>query len=487
MPLVFYILRSKAHFSYHASTIDTLLRRGATVRIFFDRRHEYRGVSDPSAFERWIAGRPEVGCSYFPSRTDALRKPLMFFRELRSYGNYCTRPDEFEFYKNRWSHYLKLPQAARRLLVSGPGRKAAGSAAVKNLTTRIERLAPAASNIKKWLRDEKPDVIVASPVNQRYGNEIEVVKAARAVGIKTVIPVLSWDNTSTKGLFHIEPDLLFAWNDGHKDEAMRYHDIGADRIHITGAPFFDRWFDIEQRPEARSSFCEKVGLGAGRPFILYLGSSANIAKDETWFVRELKAALSAHADQRVRELQILFRPHPANWQHGLSLLREGMAVWPRQGTLPDSEATFGDFMNCLHHATCIVGINTSGMLDAVIYGKPVVTPIIERYQNTQNNTQHFRRMRDSEAMYIANNVAGVADWVATINGGQDPLSAKRRAFVKRFIWPRGKKGGEAQADDILALIAVAASDSDSAPNGGAAKFSTPHCVLNQSQRLVDVD
>jgi hypothetical protein len=210
-----------------------------------------------------------------------------------------------------------------------------------------------------------------------------------------------------------------------------------------------------------------VGLRAGRPFILYLGSSANIAKDETWFVRELNAALTAHRDPRVREMQILFRPHPANWQPGQSLPQTEFAVWPRRGALPDSEETFSDFLNCLHHSACVVGINTSGMLDAIIYGKPVVSPIIDRYQQTQDLTQHFQHIRNAGALYLANGAVAVADRIAEIMAGHDPAAENRQAFVKRFIWPRDKSGGDAQADEIAALIAGVRHESSEHASDGA--------------------
>src|SRR5262249_11549448 len=157
-----------------------------------------------------------------------------------------------------------------------------------------------------------------------------------------------------------------------------------------------------------------IGLDPARPYVIYLGSSANIAKNETWFVRELKNALANSTDPGLRDTQVLFRPHPANWEIGLPLLNEGIAMWPRQGTLPDSDDSFADFRDCLAHAQSVIGINTSGMLDAIIYGKATISPQLETYQFTQSKAQHFTWLRDHDTMYLVADAAEAAARIADI-------------------------------------------------------------------------
>src|SRR5688572_13049811 len=146
----------------------------------------------------------------------------------------------------------------------------------------------------------------------RESEEIEYIKAARAVGIPSVVGVLSWDNLTTKGLFHVLPDLVLVWNRTQQEEAVRIHGIPAERAVITGSPFFDKWFDAERLLMDRDAFCRRVGLESRRPFLLYLGSTSNIAADETWLVSELARRMREHPDPEVRDTAILARPHPQN-------------------------------------------------------------------------------------------------------------------------------------------------------------------------------
>ena len=46
------------------------------------------------------------------------------------------------------------------------------------------------------------------------------VKSAKAIGVPVVFPVFSWDNLSTKGLIHVQPDRVLVWNEHQKREAV---------------------------------------------------------------------------------------------------------------------------------------------------------------------------------------------------------------------------------------------------------------------------
>ena len=57
-----------------------------------------------------------------------------------------------------------------------------------------------------------------------------------------IYPVFSWDNLSTKGLVHVQPDAVLVWNDRQRTEAVEMHQCRHDAIVVTGAPRFDEFF-----------------------------------------------------------------------------------------------------------------------------------------------------------------------------------------------------------------------------------------------------
>ena len=80
------------------------------------------------------------------------------------------------------------------------------------------------------LTDEAPDVLLVSPL-VRFGSEqSDWVKSAKALGIPVGFPVFSWDNLTTKGVIHVEPDRIFVWNAVQKREATEYYGIAPEKI-----------------------------------------------------------------------------------------------------------------------------------------------------------------------------------------------------------------------------------------------------------------
>jgi hypothetical protein len=94
---------------------------------------------------------------------------------------------------------------------------------------------------------------------------------------------------------------------------VEFHGIPAERVAVTGAQPFDRWFDREPA-QTREAFCAMVGLPDTRPFVLFTGSSVFIARSEIEvpFVRRWIEALRASADPALRAAAVLVRPHPFN-------------------------------------------------------------------------------------------------------------------------------------------------------------------------------
>src|SRR5207249_10905344 len=184
---------------------------------------------------------------------------------------------------------------------------------------------------------QHPDVLLASPVVEIASSQVELLKSARKLGIPCGVCIASWDNLTNKGLIRILPERVLVWNEIQRREAVELHGIPADRVVLTGAQRFDKWFD--QRPSTgRDAFVRGVGLDQARPYLLYLCSSAFIARDEARFVHRWLAGLRAEAAPELAGIGVLVRPHPQNadpWRE-VDLAAYGNAVvWPREGAQPD--------------------------------------------------------------------------------------------------------------------------------------------------------
>jgi hypothetical protein len=428
--------RSLGNFSYHESVIAGLLKKGHVVKLTYD-----EGRSRKADFGKSLAALASearnLTIGWGRRREGFSRYPLFTMRALRSLGAYFARPSQSRFYLDRWTRYI--PRSLRPLVCSRYGQRILASAYTQSLMARIEAAVPAVRAIKRDIAAFAPDVVVCSPVNLRLSEELESLKAAKKLGIPTVMLVQSWDSMSTKGQIHVAPDLLLAWNAVQEQEAVEFHGLNPQQVVQIGAPFFDKWFPIRHQGTLnRDVFLARVGLNPQRPYLLYLGSSSSIACDESWVVREIVDMLRATGDRFLREVQVLIRPHPGSTRVFGNVLGDGIAMWPREKQLPEDLESQRDFLSSVQHAVLSIGINTSAMIDALIQDAPVAAFISDVYRATQVQALHFQYMRNADCLYELESIAQLPRLIKKVEAGEDDAMCKRRrAFVQTMIRPYG--------------------------------------------------
>ena len=321
---------------------------------------------------------------------------------------------------------------------------------IKTLLKRFEKKVPPEPNICNDLLKRKPDVLVATPINLRASEEVEYVKAAKALNIPTVVPVLSWDNLTTKGVFHIIPDLTCVWNEVQRHEANSINGVPGNQIVVTGSPFFDKWFNNDDLLEDRMQFCQRIGIDPHKPYLVYLGSTNRIAPDEIWLIKEIANCIKGHSEPRIRELGLLVRPHPTVAKRYKKLHDKEFVVWPKHWALPETKESQRDFYNTIYHCVLTIGINTSGMIDAIIINKPCITILTERYRATQEQAVHFKHLLKANVLEVTRSVEEALEVIVRILNGEDALRQQRLDFVKSFVRPRGldRQAGEVAARAI---------------------------------------
>ena len=241
-------------------------------------------------------------------------------------------------------------------------------------------------------------------------HQVDHVRHARARGIKSIVGIGSWDHLTTKGLIHEVPDRVLVWNEAQKQEAIDLHGVPGDRVIVTGSQAYDHWFDM--RPSVdREAFCARVGLDAARPILLYLCSSSFIAPYEVGFVRSWMAAIRSSTDPWVRSVGLLVRPHPQNaeqWQTvDLPSEFENVSVWPKAGMNPIGGAARHEYFDSMYHAEAVVGVNTSGMIESGIIGRPVYAVQVTEFAATQDGTLHFQHLKNVDGGLL--HLAGTLD------------------------------------------------------------------------------
>ena len=342
---------------------------------------------------------------------------------------------------------LSLPPA-RALFSTRAGRRLMASDSFLAAYRRLQAHLPADRCLVRVVEGERPDVVVACPFIYRTTNDVEYIRAAQKLRIPTVAVVASWDNLSTKGTFHLLTDSVVVWNEALAKEAQLIHAIPRDRLAVTGAAKFDPYFELEPSM-TRAEFCARVGIDPGRPYLLYIGSSEQVAGDETGFVRELASALAA--DPRTAAVQVVVRPHPLNGQVWVDFEDERITVFPRGGQRPDIAGPRDDYFHTLRYAAAVAGVNTTAFLEAAIADRPCLSIVSDRHREGQVERGHFQHLLKGRFIETVPDFQGAVSVVADVLEGRDAREARRRRFVESFVRPRGidRPAGAAVAEAIL--------------------------------------
>lgn len=451
---ILFPLEGGAHFHYYRSVAEAFSKRGHSLSVIFAKG---MGDEEMEPVKRFAAVWPTFRYGRALYRADGWRKKfLLSIRNVLAYRRYAVFTDRPQYYQDRLIGFLpKWLKFLARRHVWGVHALIRTRAAERFLRACEARIAPDAE-IVAHLREEAPDVLLVPSANLvSSAPDTEYLKAARALGIKSALAVMSWDALEKKGVINILPDRFLVWNEIKAEVAIREHEVPKDHIRITGAAQFDEWFTPHAPREDRVAFAARNGLKADFPILLYLCSSADIAGDERWLVTRLREAFDQSEDSRVRGTQILVRPHPLNAQHYKDFSLPGIAFGSRTGALPDRKETFQAFYDELSYSIATAGINTSAMLEGLIAGKPGITLFPERYRASQQEAPYFKQVIQARALYLARNEVHAGKLVGELIRGRDPLKGTREAFVASYIRPRGiaRAAGEAIADEVESLAA----------------------------------
>jgi hypothetical protein len=320
-------------------------------------------------------------------------------------------------------------------LVRGLGD--AGVAGFRRLLARIEATVPSDTGYDEYLREQRPDAVLVTPLVNLEMSQADWVKAARRARIPVAFPVFSWDNLTTKGLIHEWPDRVFVWNDLQRREAVRYHGVAEDAVVVTGAPRFDAFFAMTPKAD-RATFCRRLGLDPARPVITYLCSSDFVAVDEGAFVRTWIDDI--RREPRLERCGVLIRPHPRLVDQWTAPDAARRFTQVRDVAVAPSRAMNADQLlyDTLFHSAAVVGLNTSAQIEAGILGKPVHTLLVPGFEGGQSGTLHFQYLLRANGGFVdrADDVdRHRASLAESVEGRHDAEGIRR--FIERFVRPHG--------------------------------------------------
>jgi hypothetical protein len=307
----------------------------------------------------------------------------------------------------------------------------------------LEQSTRGAALFREYLRAQRPDVLVTTPLVVLKTAQIDLARAACELGVRNVFAVASWDHLSSKGDLTFQPQRVLVWNEVQKREAIELQHLDASRVITTGSQIFDEWF-VKTPSTSREAFCARVGLRPDRPIVLYVCSSLleGSAPEPPFVVRWVKH-LRESGHPSLRDCGILVRPHHEHGEAWRKVSLKGIdnvACWPKAGDFPVDARSKTDYFDSLYHASVVVGLNTSAMIEGAILGHPVHTILPPEFQDSQEGTVHFHYLlREPDGLlHSARTLEDHANKLAATLEGRDPDPERSARFVRAFVRPRGR-------------------------------------------------
>jgi hypothetical protein len=339
----------------------------------------------------------------------------------------------------------------------------------------IERRLPVSEQSLRLMQEFEPDVVVVSPLVEIASQQGDHLRAADRLGIPTVLVVASWDNLTTKGVIRDVPDMTIVWNEDQIREAIELHSVPRDAVVATGAHSHDHWFAWEPTTDAEE-FAAKVGIDAGRPFLLYVCSSGFIAgDDEPEFVREWARRLAESDNPELASLGVIVRPHPQNFRswRDADLEEPGrIVVWPKGGVAPTDLHSKRDYFDSLYHSRAVVGINTTALVDSAIVRRPVFTMVSDHFRSTQTGTLHFSYLAREGGGGLLNVARSWDEHFSQLGGALRSVDDHRERiddFLRTFVRPQGLERPAAPLA-LDAIVETALKEKEPVTEGGATRW-----------------
>jgi len=294
----------------------------------------------------------------------------------------------------------------------------------------VEQLLPPEPTLEQAVASLGVDAVLIVTRCVLGGTDADAIKVARRLGLPSVMLIWSWDNLSGKAVLTEDPDRLLVWNDVQAAEAVEQHGVSRDRIEVLGAANFDRFFDEVRVTEP----LPRSASGEGRPTILYIGSTAKVARQEPVIFERWLGTVRSSNDPALRSARVLVRPHPAvhTWDGWIPPDERTFLLRPQDKTQPATLAQL------LHESDAMVALNTSAELEAAIAGKPVLTFRAGADAPGQEGSAHFAYLLEESGGFVIDAKTldeHVARLGSVLRGDYD--GDKIAQFVERFIRPGG--------------------------------------------------
>lgn len=223
--------------------------------------------------------------------------------------------------------------------------------------------------LKELLMDYRPDVVLC-PFTGVEALGYHLIHYGKLLGFKVVWLLNGIDNSSSKGIFPMIPDLTVCLSECQKQEMVKIQGFPKDKLAVVGCARYE--------PLCYGGSCvgAPLVLQVSRPYLLFVGTCAPV--DDVAILRELDAVAMNYG------LNVIYRPHP--WRErrevegqfdktefGVTKLDPQYTdEWGAKGVSSEAYPDLNYYVGLLSCASGLVATPTSMILEGRLFDLPVM-------------------------------------------------------------------------------------------------------------------
>jgi hypothetical protein len=249
---------------------------------------------------------------------------------------------------------------------------------IRKKTNALERKTAYYNTCLDTLKEIKPDVVYNT--SQRSVLSIAPIEAAKALNIKTVGFIFSWDNVP-KSMLEVITDQYHVWSVHMKEEFLDYHPfIKASQVYVTGSPQFEAHF-AKNKILTRSDFFKTHNLDPNYQYFCFSGDDITTSPKDELYLRDV-AMVIADLRSQGHKLGLIFRRCPVDFSERYdTVLRDFSEIitsiaplWFEVGgqwnqIFPSADDTVL-LSNIAEHCVGVINLGSSMVFDFASHNKP---------------------------------------------------------------------------------------------------------------------
>ena len=465
--------------------LSTLVKAGARLVVL---------TSDAPTVGRYLRGRglndvavEELDVEGYRRRPQGVLRYIL--RLARAYGvSTRTVDDTFRMqWKDTWrarslgglSLLVAIWLLTRAMRLSG---------SVMRAVVALENRLDAPDVHGAFFGEYRPDAVVVTSMGT-FDEDRYVIREAKRHGARVVSYVLSWDNTTVRGLGVNLADRIIVWSEVMKEELVKLHRISPRRVAVDGVPHYDYYVTGKADADDRAELTRRFDVDPSKRLLLLGTKSPNTFLYNADVAEAICAAI--REGRLPGDCHLIVRLHPIYFRDGGSgeatsgPMDEWEALRERYGDeclsvdypaiidgrlrmfMPDDEIV--KLAGLLKHSEVVVNMFSTLNLEASIFDRPIVNVAFDfdhkrppgtkvaRFNIHYDEVQtHNQRVVHSGGASVAHSVDELIEQINRYLEAPTLHAEGRRRIVDRECGANLGHAGEAVGRTILNAIVAGA-------------------------------